>query len=849
MFRTRISRSFTTNGYPNSNAQCSPRNHCNLAYNPNSGLQAVAFYQESNSEIVLGLRRWALHGPGDWSFVPTGVTNNNPFNGHNQLCLGWDGDDRILLTAGTHGGNLRVWRGTAANVVTLDSEMSLPLVPDNGTIEEGATYPHFFARGGDLYMPWRYGGSGNGTWQFYRWSSATDAFSSLGTIFVDTGSPSVSMYPHLMQLDSSGTWHVAFGWRNGSGDFTTNEGVFYVKSSDNWATAQTVDGTNVPIPITRANTLSIANCRASDVPQNSGYSNTQGFTLDSAGRPHIGFYQDPSDSPTPGVTQYWDVFWDGSAWQKRQTSSGLTVPWTLVGVADPAQIDVPYTVPVGVSHGNAVYWFRNTRSGGEGLFCDFSFAPYTTWNTVRLSQRVLSDWSPSFDTRLWTSQGVLETFCQRVIREGPISAQAGQSMRITLPTQMAVPLTVSITSPLGAAEFDEGDDIEVEGTVSRAGATVTVNGNVADVDGTAWSYTLEDVEAGALEIEVLASEGGDDASDSVDVVVNAAVDPLTISITSPPTGAYPEDETIAIVGTVSRAGATVTVSHGATNLGPANVVSTDWSLDWTPTDPIAAASLVAHASEGGDNADSAAVSIEITASSEPPSIFDDIPFRFWLRGDSVTLDAGGTEAAQLDDKIMGGGHTAVHFSQATETAQPSYAAAGGPNGTPIVTGDGSNDILISTWTPGQPATVPRWCWYVVRPNSPASNSGLSGCGGGTRQAIRWITTGPAWQLNVSTAPFTVPATNNTWGLLLVYISGSADDYLEWRGNRITPGTTAGNLAGVSPLRLFAYSGSGVGAFSVAEYGELIGAQPTSDQINEFKAYVTARYGAGLTTGG
>lgn len=326
------------------------------------------------------------------------------------------------------------------------------------------------------------------------------------------------------------------------------------------------------------------------------------------------------------------------------------------------------------------------------------------------------------------------------------------------------------------------------------------------------------------------------------VVPGTGVPPeFTVAIVSPPAGQYPEDETISIVGTVDPPGTPVTVSHSvAGSLGSATVIGSDFTLDWTPTDPVAAGDLVAHA--GG--VDSSPVSIEIITPSTPETIFTSVPFAWYLRGDTFVVGSAGN-ASQITDKISGGGHTAYNFTQATDSARPTTLATGGPNSTPCFRLDGVDDRVDGPTIPGALDTTPRWRAIVLVARTPGSASTYSAAGTNTRHAIRYLT-GPVWSFAGNFGSTTVTAQDQTWGLLLINMNGSTADYIEWRGTRTTLGAVVGNQGGTTPQSIGCNAGGTptFGKFDMAEDICLFG-PPTSGELAAYKAYVSARYGASV----
>src|SRR6476661_8148485 len=82
--------------------------------------------------------------------------------------------------------------------------------------------------------------------------------------------------------------------------------------------------------------------------------------------------------------------------------------------------------------------------------------------------------------------------------------------------------------------------------------------------------------------------------------------------------------------------------------------------------------------------------------------------------------------------LSGNGRT---LSQATGGAQPAFAANGGPNGLPCVTGDGVDDSLSNNWVPPAPGTSPFAYIAVVKLISGTINKRLLGGQASTRACV------------------------------------------------------------------------------------------------------------------
>ncbi len=460
-YRTRLSTSFATQTVPafsNSISNCTAFASCNLIFDELTDRQFATWYEgvAAPYEIMISWRAWPN---GAWTTVGTGITGGSGGNGgpdpsdsHNQCHLAVDGDGYLWLAVGYHGEPLRLHRSTAPGGVTFGAALTLPIDSGSGSLENVATYLQMLTRSnGNLLLLWRTGGSSNGDTYLYELTKTTGALVASRKVFDGQGNRSA--YPHLPKILrlGSGTDRLclAFAWREAI-DYSATEGLYYVQSDDQFATATTVSGAAVTVPITRAISDAAANCRCYVIPSNSGLSNVQALELDSDNRPHVVAMYDGQQvaSGTPGGTQLFNHYWNGSAWQRAQLSS---FPWTFtyVNVADPAGMDSLCAIPFAVFYGGRLHALWNINGSADtpeqysdpstqGLWVFSSgindFASYTA---TRLRKFNTVDWSPSYDQQLWERRGVLQMFHQAMTFNPPIAggAKPAQVLTVTLPTQ------------------------------------------------------------------------------------------------------------------------------------------------------------------------------------------------------------------------------------------------------------------------------------------------------------------------------------------------------------------------------------------------------------------------------
>jgi YD repeat-containing protein len=116
-------------------------------------------------------------------------------------------------------------------------------------------------------------------------------------------------------------------------------------------------------------------------------------------------------------------------------------------------------------------------------------------------------------------------------------------------------LSIEITSPQNGASFLERQ-ITVSGTVSRLGASVTVNGIPATVTDHTFTVSSVPLVPGSNTITAQATHLTETNTDTI--IVTSI--PFGVTITSPIDGQTLDNQSITVIGTVSHPTATVTVN-------------------------------------------------------------------------------------------------------------------------------------------------------------------------------------------------------------------------------------------------------------------------------------------------
>lgn len=205
----------------------------------------------------------------------------------------------------------------------------------------------------------------------------------------------------------------------------------------------------------------------------------------------------------------------------------------------------------------------------------------------------------------------------------------------------------------------------------------------------------------------------------------------------------------------------------------------------------------------------------------------------WWRSDlGITI---GTGVSTWHGQVSG-----LDFTNGTGANQPTYNATGGPNSTPSLAFDGTNDSLVGG---ALARALPQTIWLIGR-------------------QITW-TSAESW-VNDSAVTLIILQRNLTPQIAMSAGAPALDNggapLTEWRrvqaeftnsvadrlliGSTATTGSNTGATSGTAPLLARNSAGTTFGRVEICEVA-FFNVVPSAGQTTELNAYVTDRYGAGL----
>jgi gliding motility-associated-like protein len=269
------------------------------------------------------------------------------------------------------------------------------------------------------------------------------------------------------------------------------------------------------------------------------------------------------------------------------------------------------------------------------------------------------------------------------------------------------PPTVSISSPANNSTF-------------VAGNAITINANAADTDGavtrveffsgttklgedlsTPYSFVWNNVAAGtyALTARATDNKGATTTSAPINVTVNSANTPPTISLTSPNNSAlFPTGATVTITANAADTGGTVSkveFFNGSTKLG--EDLTSPYSFAWNNV-PAGNYTITAKATDDKNaTTTSSSISIVVSTSNNPPTVSITAPTN------NATFNSGATVTITATASDANGSVTKVEFFNGTaklgeDTTNPySFAWANAPSGTHSLTAKATdNQSAVTT---------------------------------------------------------------------------------------------------------------------------------------------------------
>ena len=181
-------------------------------------------------------------------------------------------------------------------------------------------------------------------------------------------------------------------------DASSNHDLCYTRSNDGGKTWLRSDGTKQAVPITQANAEVIQH-----IPKNSNLINQCSAAVDADGHPHLVQYFNDEKS----VPQYFDVWFDGSAWHQSKVSH-RTEKFSISGGGSLA---IPISRPeIAVSKSGVVYVITREAEAGGGIRLYRSSKPFEQWTPIDLTHEDLGNWEPTYDPFAMRDKGDLSLF-------------------------------------------------------------------------------------------------------------------------------------------------------------------------------------------------------------------------------------------------------------------------------------------------------------------------------------------------------------------------------------------------------------------------------------------------------
>lgn len=185
---------------------------------------------------------------------------------------------------------------------------------------------------------------------------------------------------------------------------------------------------------------------------------------------------------------------------------------------------------------------------------------------------------------------------------------------------------------------------------------------------------------------------------------------------------------------------------------------------------------------------------------------------------------------------------AKDYSQGTGAAQPAYSTTSGPNNTAGVTFDGADDLLTSALDLAAPGTTPTTIWMIVKAVTWTNNDTfVSASSANAIQVFQQGVTPAVTQTNANNSNTNL--TVGTWRRLEAFFNNNTTDFLRIGATNVT-GASSLNASGTGRV----LGGRAAANFANIVVSELmyVNRELTAGERTNLDAYVTTRYGAGLT---
>ncbi len=410
----------------------------------NSTHQFVAFI--GADDIAYVAKR--AHGSDTWQVVATPFTDVTTIgNGdglgasdnHNHLSLQIDGSGYLELIGGMHNHQMRRTRSSSPGDITTfarplgDMPSSpdtpwAPLIAGHDASEDGVTYPQqgLFSNG-DSCLMYRQGTSGAGNTYVLRKNHLTQTWTAIADPLIDVAASNRNAYPQTFSIDANDRVHISWEWRDGvAGPEAGEYDICYAVSEPNpqagatwYKTPAGVSAYTLPITVASAEV-------AVSIPLYSGLFAVGGQCVDSNGRPAIVLSQcfnpSPGDPlPTPHDTDYFVVYWTGSAWTAKRRIGGLPDMAfhntnTTTGGRILTGADIVYQTSTDRFHVIASPWAAKLRGLWRTWISRSDLAAGTgSWAPwVQICRQDVGHIAPRHDEDRWRATGELWIYAQSV---------------------------------------------------------------------------------------------------------------------------------------------------------------------------------------------------------------------------------------------------------------------------------------------------------------------------------------------------------------------------------------------------------------------------------------------------
>lgn len=364
--------------------------------------QFIAFY-DKDLKLVLGKRAINKNGVNNEKFLlkKTSLKMFHANDAHNVISIAVDGDGFLHLAYDHHNTPLKYLKSVAP--YSLDLEMA-KMIPNDYKKEKDVTYPEFYNfSNGDLLFVYR--NLNNMIMNYYdtknkKWTRLYDNLFENDALL----RPYWQMY-----VDENDCIHISWLWRSKGWEPATNNGIYYVKSSDYGKTWQQLfDSTSITPIFTRLNVKKII-----DIPEKSNLINQTSMSSDSKGNVYIATY---FNTKTDSITNYHLIVYNNKTIKDitlghRKTNFSLQGMGTLM---------IPICRPKVVVSQKKVFVFFRDEELDSRIAVYYSKKKKMSEKSFKLAFLTLDNfgaWEPCIDSQLLKKYGKINLFVQKTFQK------------------------------------------------------------------------------------------------------------------------------------------------------------------------------------------------------------------------------------------------------------------------------------------------------------------------------------------------------------------------------------------------------------------------------------------------